>query len=153
MVALALPRTVFPFPTPRKKSRLDVLSSHTFLYPRIGLWRSRPITTQVEWRGNGKLYCYRFHPHKTKLGTPCDGRLMLTGVQVEALLEFWQDAPLWHRWLPQEGTTRLLVQRMPDGGLQFSRIDRRGQVGITFRLFACDVAGFLAFAERGLPRI
>jgi hypothetical protein len=150
---VALPANILSFPSPRRRSRFDVRSSHIFLYPRIGLWRSRPITTQVEWRGNSKLYCYRFHPHKTKLGSSCDGRLMLTGVQVEALLEFYQDVPLWHRWLPQEGTTRLLVQRMPDGGLQFARIDRFGQVGITFRIFACDVSSFFLFAERGLPRI
>jgi hypothetical protein len=107
----------------------------------------------VEWRGNGKRYCYRFHPHQTKLGSPCDGRLMLTGVQVETLLEFYQDVPLWQHWLPQDGNTRMLVQRMADGGLHFSRIDRFGKVGITFRLFACDVHAFLHFAEQGLPRI
>jgi hypothetical protein len=151
MVALALvPRTS---QKPSRKSRLAVAASKKFLYPAISLWRKEPITTLVEWCRNGKLYLYRFHPHYDKLGRDCAGRFMLTGEQVEVLLEFWNGVPLQRIVLPQIGKARCEVQHLPDGGLQLLRYDQLGKVATTFRIFAGDVAAFLVFAERGLPRI
>jgi hypothetical protein len=153
--AWRLPVLVTQASSPRRRvlSRLDVLSRVRFTYPAISLWRRDLITTEVEWRGNHKLYCYRFHPHKDKTGVSCSGRFMLTGEQVEVLLEFWSDQPVQRLRLPQPGKTVCVAHRLPDGGLQFLRYTPYRTVASTFRIFAADVRPFLAFAEHGLPRI
>lgn len=124
------------------------------------------MTTIAEWWADGALTLRRFHPHLDAHGQDCSGRFMLRTDQVRALLAGWTEAIGLNLWLPQPGHTRTRVERLPDGGLQFTRyeralsrtarvvvLDAEADVrAVTFRLFAQDFASFLDFARLGVYR-
>ena len=117
--------------------------SYTCVQPSLSAWRRDVMRTHLELYADGRLYCLRPHPH-----TECSGFFKLSRIDCAVVIAGWSDAPLHNVTVSQHGKARCLVSRLPDGGVQLLRLDRRGKRAGTFRILAADVADFLTLCRR-----